>query len=100
MGRQEVPVFGFSRNANGFAVAIAMSLLVVFVITAHHFLSVLDKAVNKTAFREAIQSLYKDLVIMGITSFILTLFDSAGLSLGEALVYLVRTHNYFILADL
>lgn len=81
-------VFGFSRSADGFALAISMSLIVFVVTCAHFFLSRLDKAASKTAFNGAIQFLYKELVIMGVNSFILTLLSSAGLSLGTWLIYL------------
>lgn len=84
----EVTVFGFSRNANGISVAISMSLILIFVVSSHYTLSRLDKAVNKTAFRGAIQSLYQELVIMGVTSLILTLLTSTGFHFNTWLVYL------------
>lgn len=85
----EVTPFGFSMTAEGDMLIISMYLLVALVVGGHFTLSALDDAVNKSAFRRAIQSLYKDLVIMGITSFSLTISTSAGLSFGSWLVYLV-----------
>ena len=85
----DVEVFGFSTTADGTKVAISTAVLVLFLVVAHYSLSSLDKVVSATAFRGAVQSLYKDLVVMGISSFILTMFSSGGLNLDSWLVYLV-----------
>jgi hypothetical protein len=88
---EEVEPFLFSMTAQGDKLVMSMTLLVIFIVGSHLSLSSLDKAVNNSAFREAVQSLYKELVIMGISSFILTLMSSGGLSLGSWLVYLVSS---------
>lgn len=87
-GSSSLSVFGFSGSVDGYPFAVCMSIILTFVVSAQAALSYLDKAVAKTAFRGAVQSLYKDLVIMGLVSFILTLLSSGGIQfLGPFLVY-------------
>ena len=93
----QVTVFGFTRNANGYTLAVSMALILFFLTFANYTLTNLDKAASKTAFRGAIQSLYKELVVMGITSFILTLLTSAGFELDSWLVYLVDIYDTFFM---
>jgi hypothetical protein len=90
-----VTVFSFSKNANGLYVATAMSLLVAFLIVSHKSLSILDKGVSKKAFHDAIQSLNKELLIMGLASFILTLLSSGGLKFENVRIYLVRKRQQY-----
>jgi hypothetical protein len=55
---------GFSQHANVKDVTIGFVILVIYLVVAEHGLSMLDSAVRSTAYATAVQSLYKELVIM------------------------------------
>jgi hypothetical protein len=64
MPQHSQSILGFSQHASVKEVSIGFVIIVIFLVVAEHGLSMLDSAVRSTAYAAAVQSLYKELVIM------------------------------------
>ena len=65
-------LLGFTYDSDITLLSISFVIIIFYLVIAEYGLSVVDKSCRETAYAQAIQSLYKELVIMGISSFILS----------------------------
>ncbi len=87
-------VFGFTRHCDVSLMTISFICIVAYLIIAEHVLSHLNELTKHSAYSEMIQSLYKDLTIMGVSSFILgmLLSSSKDLNGSKPVIYLVNIY--------
>ena len=93
MSDTDVDLFGFSLECDSLKVLIAFSALTIVIASSNNLLTTIDDIASCTSFHHTIQSLYKELVIMGLSSFILTIFSSAGFEFLSWVIYLVYCPN-------
>ena len=80
-------LIGFSEDSDVLLLSVGFATIVGYLILAEHSLSALDDAVRSTAYAQAVQSLYKELVIMGISGFVLTLLLGTSIVDSSAFIY-------------
>ena len=88
-----IDIFGFTSHAKIMKATFGFLIIVVFIVGLEHMLKIVDEKVEKTAWKQTIESLYKELVIMGLSSFMLTLLvasnSNAASAMDSWIVYLV-----------
>lgn len=77
-GASHISVFGFTLHSNLGSTTTAFAFIVLYIILAERSLDALDQKFEGSYFREMIQCLYKELVIMGMSSFIITMFINSA----------------------
>ena len=80
-------IFGFSDDSDVTPLSVGFVVIVCYLILAEYGLSWLDDACRSTAYAQAVQSLYKELVIMGMSGFILTILLGTSIVENNAWVY-------------
>ena len=65
-------MIGFSEDSDVTLLSFGFIIIICYLVVAEQSLSWVDEACRSTAYAQAVQSLYKELVIMGISGFILT----------------------------
>ncbi len=93
-GEHKLKVFGFSSTVEPVKLLIAFFALITYILIASKGLGALDAAIENTAWKETVASLYKELVILAISSFCLTVIvaieaDSNNIQLNDWIVYIV-----------
>ena len=80
-------IIGFSEDSDVRLLSTGFVLIIGYLVVAEYSLSALDTAVRSTAYAQAVQSLYKELVIMGISGFVLTLLLGTSIVDSSAFIY-------------
>ena len=80
-------LFGFSDDSEITPLSVGFIVIVGYLVLAEYSLSWLDEACRSTAYAQAVQSLYKELVIMGMSGFILTILLGTNMVDNNAWVY-------------
>ena len=82
-------LFNFSAHLNFETTSYSFIIIVAYLIFAEHVLSALDESFQSSAYHDMIKCLYKELVTMGVSSFILSMFLFSGLGTSDWIIHLV-----------
>jgi hypothetical protein len=83
-------LFGFTSTSDIYVGSACFVIIVGYLVLAEHILSSLETKFVSAGYREMIKSLYMELVIMGISSFVLSMILFSGNSNSEWILHLVR----------
>jgi hypothetical protein len=90
-------LIGFSEDSDVTLLSVGFIIIIGYLVIAEKSLSVLDEACRATAYAQAVQSLYKELVIMGISGFVLTVLLGTSIVPASAWVfYMVSSWTFLI----
>ena len=80
-------MIGFSEDSDVTLLSFGFIIIICYLVVAEQSLSWVDEACRSTAYAQAVQSLYKELVIMGMSGFILTILLGTSIVENNAWVY-------------
>ncbi len=83
-------LFNFSAYLEFETISYSFIIIVAYLIIAEHVLSALDESFESSAYHDMMKCLYKELVTMGISSFILSMFLFSGHGSSDWIIHLVR----------
>ena len=82
-------LFGFTSTSNIYVGSACFVIIVGYLVLAEHILTSLEQKFVSSGYREMIKSLYMELVIMGISSFVLSMILFSGNYNSEWILHLV-----------
>jgi hypothetical protein len=89
-GGGHLSIFGFTLHSDAKIASLAFVVIVFYLVAAEKLLEMMHSTFDGTSYREMVQCLYKELVIMGLSSFVITmLVAGASAEVYKYVVYLV-----------
>ena len=94
-GGEHLSIFGFTLHSDVKVASLAFVVIVFYLVAAEKLLEQMQSIFNDTSYREMVQCLYKELVIMGLSSFVITmLIAGASAEVYKYVIYLVSLNIY------
>ena len=92
-GGQKFDLFGFTTSTNVVLATCSLLIIVAYLVAADIFLHALDSMFHSSAYKEMMQCLYRELVIMGFSSFIMGMIIFSHSSNSKLVIYVVSASS-------
>ncbi len=90
-GGNKFDLFGFTTSTDVVLATTALLIIVLYLVVAEISLHALDSMFQSSAYKEMMQCLYRELVIMGFSSFILGMIIFSNSSNSKLVIYVVSS---------